>query len=255
MDKVKRHSKLRIETKIIGRDIIHFNKISSTNTYAKRFLKNKAPEGTVVIADVQTKGRGRKKRIWYSPKGGLWFSVILYPNIEPEYGMNLTMAVSISIAKAIEDLIKVKPTIKWPNDILIKGKKVCGILSEFDIKDNKIDCAIVGIGINVNNEINKKIESKAISLKQVKRFRINKAKLLEYVLENLDENYRFFLSKDFDYIRRKWISYVDNIGKFIKIKEGRRTVEGILVDIDDKGCLILNTEEGRIKILNGDVIF
>ena len=157
-----------LKTKIIGKKVYFFNKIPSTNIYAKQLIKDDIEEGTIVIADVQTSGRGRKNRYWHSPYGGLWLSVILYPDIPPESGMLITMAVSISVAQAIKDVTGIKTEIKWPNDLLLRKKKVCGILTEINAEMHKINYTIVGIGINVNNKIDEKLKKTAISMKLLK---------------------------------------------------------------------------------------
>jgi BirA family biotin operon repressor/biotin-[acetyl-CoA-carboxylase] ligase len=131
-----------IDTKIIGKKVYSFNKIQSTNLYAKKLINGNIEEGTIVISEVQTVGRGRKNRTWISPSGGLWFSVILYPDVAPRCGMVITMTASISVSKAIKDITGLNTEIKWPNDILLKNKKVCGILTELDSDFNKINSPI-----------------------------------------------------------------------------------------------------------------
>jgi len=243
-----------MKDKIIGNKIIHLESIPSTNLYARQILKDKVPEGTIVIADIQTKGRGRKDRSWSSPKGGLWFSFILYPNIAPEQGMLLTMAASVSVAQAIEDLTKIKPVIKWPNDLLIDGKKVCGILTENEVKNGHIVHSIVGIGINVNNDIDKDLKDIAVSIKQILNTDTSQHMLLNTILYKLDINYNLILSKDYDDIKKKWNSYANILGKKIKVEE-EKTIVGTVDNIDIDGHLILDTAKGKIKIKTGDITF
>ena len=245
--------KQNLNTKIIGRKIYYFKKLISTNTFAKQKTLEKTTEGTVVIADTQTKGRGRKNRTWYSPYGGLWFSIILYPNLPPERGMLITMAASVSVAQAIEEITGIKPVIKWPNDLLVNNKKICGILTELDAEIDKINYVIVGIGINVNNDIRDDLESKAISLKEITASPIPRVDLLRYILKHFDKNY--LRLQEPDYIRKLWFSYSKIIGKKIMIQEGENSIIGVVQDVDESGCLIINSE-GKIKrIVSGDLSF
>ena len=156
---------LDINTKIIGKKILHFKTIDSTNHFARTLIKEEIDEGSIVVADIQTSGRGRNNRLWSSPIGGLWFSVILYPDISSKKGMTVTMAASVSVADAIKKSFGLNTEIKWPNDILINGKKVCGILTEIETKNDRIFYSIVGIGINVNNDLDSELENIATSLK------------------------------------------------------------------------------------------
>ena len=140
-------------TDVIGKEVRFFPRTTSTNLIAKGMLGEDPTEGIVIAADIQTAGRGRLKRRWSSPQGGLWFSVILYPGIPPERGMILTMASSVAVYRAIKETCGVETVIKWPNDLLVGGKKVCGILTELDAEMDRINSGDIWIGINVNNEL------------------------------------------------------------------------------------------------------
>lgn len=242
-----------LNIKIIGRKIYHFKNIDSTNLYAKKLVKKRIQEGTVVIADTQISGRGRKKRIWSSPHGGLWFSIILYPNIHSENGMIITMIASVSVAQAVKEITGLKSIIKWPNDVQIKRKKLCGILTEFESELNIIKNAVVGIGINVNNKIDENIKDIAISLKKVKGSEISCEKLLFSILRNFDYNYQQFLTKKYENIRKIWFSFSKIIGKKVEVNENKKTTIGIISDVDESGCLILDTSNGMVRILSGDL--
>ncbi len=242
-----------LNTEIIGKNIYHFKTLDSTNLYSKKFIKKGIQEGAVVIADTQTCGRGRKKRSWSSPLGGLWFSVILYPNIHPKQGMFLTMIASVSVAQAIKKCIGINPTIKWPNDIIIKEKKLCGILTELESEKDKIKNAIVGIGINVNNKIDRDLKDVAISLKQVKGIDISLINLLSKILKKFDYYYQQFLTKKYDNIRKTWFSFSEIIGKKVEVYDNNKIINGIVSDVDENGCLILDTPKGKVQIFSGDV--
>ncbi|RLF35042.1 MAG: biotin--[acetyl-CoA-carboxylase] ligase [Thermoplasmata archaeon] len=249
--------KYDLQTKIIGKKIIYLNIVDSTNSYAKKLIRKNIDEGTVVIAEVQTKGRGRKNRKWFSPEGGLWFSIILYPNIPPYHSMLVTMTVSTSIAYAVKKTIGVKPVIKWPNDLLINNKKVCGVLTELDAEMDKINYCVVGVGINVNNEINDEIKDIATSLcVENNDTPVSRVELLKQILCEFDKNYHRLKQGDNIYIRDLWFSFSNIIGKKIRVMFQNNVVEGIVSDVDDMGCLIVNTSKGDIiRIVTGDVSY
>lgn len=242
-----------LKTKIVGKKIYFFEKITSTNLYAKKLTKECIEDGTIVIADVQTCGRGRKNRFWHSPAGGLWFSVILYPNLSPESGMLITMAISISVAQAIKDITGLNTEIKWPNDLLLREKKVCGILTEINSDLHKLNYAIVGIGINVNNKIDEELKKIAISLKQEIGSEVSRTKLLKSILENLDINYNKLINKEFNYIKKTWLSFSKIIERKIQVVDEEIVIEGKVKDIDYNGYLILKTKFGEIRIVCGDI--
>ncbi len=244
-----------LDTDIIGKDVFYFKSISSTNIYAKQIAEKGIKEGVVVIADIQTHGRGRKNRAWLSPFGGLWFSVILRPKILPERGMLVTMVASIAIVQAIKEITGLNPVIKWPNDILINGKKICGIFTEMDFKKNIINYAIVGIGINVNNEINDEIKEIASSISIENGSVISRTKFLKYILKYFDENYKKLIINDFKTIKKLWSSYAKIIGKAVEIKDNGNTLSGIISDIDENGYLILINKDNIHRIFTGEIIY
>ena len=246
---------LDLDTDIIGKDIFYFKSISSTNTYAKKIAEKIKSEGTVIIADIQTQGRGRKNRSWLSPFGGLWFSIVLRPKILPEYGMYVTMVASISIAQAIKEITNLDPIIKWPNDLLIFGKKVCGILTEFEYKKGKIVYVVIGIGINVNNKIDKQIKKTATSLLKEYGRDISRVKFLRCILKNFDKNYKKLILADYDFIKNLWSYYAKVFGKSVRIEDDGKTLSGKISGIDDYGYLILKTKDGIYKISSGDIIY
>jgi BirA family biotin operon repressor/biotin-[acetyl-CoA-carboxylase] ligase len=244
-----------LDTDIIGKDVFYFRSISSTNIYAKRIAEKGVREGFVVIADIQTHGRGRKNRMWFSSFGGLWFSVVLKPNISLDRGMFVTMVASISVVQAIKKITNIDPVIKWPNDLLINGKKVCGILTEFDIKNDKINYAVVGLGINLNNKINKKIKKIATSISIEIDSNISRIKFLKIILKYFDDNYKKLIKGDFSTIKKLWCSYSNMVGTAVKINDNGDTISGIISGIDKNGYLILKTEKGIKKIYSGDLYY
>ena len=244
-----------IDTEIIGKNIHYFKTIGSTNNYCKKLMKEGVSEGTIVVSDIQTQGRGRKDRFWYSPSGGLWFSTILYPEIPPQNGMLVTMTVSTSIAQAIKETTGLEPIIKWPNDLLIKGRKVCGVLTELDAEMDKINYSIVGTGINVNNKIDGEIEDIATSLKIETGSKVSRVDLLRNIIVFFDENYKFLKSGNYGFIRELWNSFSNIVGRKIKVVDEKKTYEGVVSDIDDSGCLILDTDSGTVRVVTGDITY
>jgi len=242
-----------LDTKIIGRNIYYFETIDSTNLFAKKLVEKGIEEGVVVVADIQESGRGRKNRKWSSPRGGLWFSIILYPNIIPERAMIVTMMSSVATAESIRETSGFIPVIKWPNDLLINEKKVCGILTEIDAEMDKINYAIVGIGVNVNNEVDKELQDFAISLKQINRCNISRMNLFRSILRSLDHYYTQFLSKDYEAIRKLWLSYAKIIGRKVEVRDEDKVTNGIVSNVDDSGGLILQTNNGKERIISGDL--
>jgi BirA family biotin operon repressor/biotin-[acetyl-CoA-carboxylase] ligase len=242
-----------LNTKTIGRDIYHFKTIDSTNFFAKKLVNQGVKEGAVVVSDVQLSGRGRKDRTWSSPEGGLWFSILLYPNIPPQSGMLITMASSIAVAQGIKEITGLNPEIKWPNDLLVNGKKVCGILTELDAKKDTINYSVVGIGLNVSNPLEEELQDAATTLKQELSDQVSKMDLLKSILENFDENYNKLISGDYNFIKDSWLLHSNIIGKTIQVQDDDTVTIGKVTDIDDNGYLILDTENGTARIVSGDV--
>ena len=243
-----------INTTIIGKKILYFKTIDSTNLYAKKLAKNGVEEGTIVVSEIQNSGRGRKNRSWSSPKGGLWFSVILYPNIPPQKAMLVTMASSVAVAQGIIETTGLTPVIKWPNDLLIDNKKVCGILTELDAEMDKINYSVVGIGINVNNEIDDNLKDTATSLSKQTKANISRVKLLRSIIKNFDKNYSKLIDKDYNSIRKNWLSCSNIIGKRVQVTDEKSVVDGLVTDVDDNGCLIVNTSKENVRVVSGDLI-
>jgi BirA family transcriptional regulator, biotin operon repressor / biotin---[acetyl-CoA-carboxylase] ligase len=246
----------RLKTKIIGKEILHFKAIDSTNSYAKKIIvKNNPIEGTVIISEIQTKGKGRKNREWSSSKGGLWFSIILFPPLSPQRAMYVTMAASIALVQAIFDICKIKAEIKWPNDILIQGKKVCGVLTEIDAEMDLIHYSIIGIGMNVNNILSDELTEKATTLQTEKNTIINRKDLLCSIFTHFDALYHHIKQQELSLIKEKWISSSNMIGKEVKVHGEKETIRGTVNGIDDQGCLLVQEKDGVIRVITGDIVY
>jgi len=244
---------LGLNTKVIGKDIYYFKSLSSTNMLAKKLIKDGVEEGAIVVSDIQLNGRGRKKRNWFSPEGGLWFSVVLYPHIPLERGMLLTMASSVAIVQGIKETTGLHPVIKWPNDLLINEKKVCGILTELDAEMDRINYAVIGIGINVNNQLSEDLHGKATSLIHETGSKFSRVKLLRTILKCIDENYNKLKTGDYDSIMDSWFSHTNIIGRNIRVHDEKTILKGVVSSVDKSGCLILDTKNGSVRVVSGDV--
>ena len=248
-----------LTTRFIGADIYLFDAIDSTNDHANKLAKQGAKEGTVVLSESQSKGKGRLGRTWFSPSGAnIYLSVILRPQMPTSQITLLTFAAAIAVARAIRDVTGLDADIKWPNDILIKGKKVAGILSEMGAKSDTIRFVVIGIGINVNldkKDIPSELMDKATSIKIESNNAIDRKNLICRVLENLEKWYNLFERNGANDIIKEWKSLAITIGRDVKVQSGNSFIEGRAVDIDENGALLIKDRNGVIqKVLSGDVI-
>ena len=248
----------RGKTKIIGRDIRVFEQTTSTNDVIEKLARDGVKEGVVVFAESQTKGRGRLGRKWISPAHkGLWFSILLRPDLRPQETTQLTVASATALRRAIESETKLKPEIKWPNDILIGGKKVAGILTELSAELDKVRHVILGIGIDVNlsaNEFPADLKKTATSLKIETGETICRAELATTILRELDDDYSRICAAKFSEVAEEWEKNCATIGKNVTVQLGERKIRGRAESLDDDGALLLRTEHGRLeRIIGGDV--
>ncbi|MDP3029220.1 MAG: biotin--[acetyl-CoA-carboxylase] ligase [Deltaproteobacteria bacterium] len=230
----------------------------STNNVARDLAEKGAPEGTIVIAESQTKGRGRLDRTWHSPPGaGLYFSIVLRPQLDPSDLPKITLLAGIAVAESIEETTGLHPLIKWPNDLLLADKKVAGILTEL-YGDITSPYVILGIGINVHTrreEFLPELQEIATSLAMVGGQNISRTRLLQAVLEHLEKWYELFKKGVFQPILDAWRKRCVIIGAHVKILSGEKELEGTVVDVDVGGALLLRDQSGQIqRILSGEVI-
>ncbi len=238
---------LGLDTELIGKNISFFTELNSTNEKAKKLAWEGAEAGTVIIADKQVAGKGRLGREWFSPPGtGLWFSIILRPDFSPERAPFLTIIASLAVAEALGDC-NLKPRIKWPNDILLNGKKVCGILSELVADLGEINYAIVGIGLNVNqNQFSEQLKEKATSLKIITAQRVDRVKLLQNILSSFEKFYQLLLRGEDNKILELWKDQLNILDTSIVINSNGKTYHGTVVDISSRGELMIRNEENEI---------
>jgi len=239
--------------------LIAFDQIDSTNSKAKELALKNAKEGTIVISKIQKKGRGRFDRIWESPEGGLYFSIILKPKCRVNKTTLLPLIAALSVCKTIKSITDLNVNIKWPNDVLINDKKTCGILLESETKKNEIDFVILGIGLNLNTDmssISKEIQSISTSIANEIGIMLNYFDFLEKLLTFFNKYYKMFVEKKYDFLINEWKNNSDTINKKVTIDTSDKKITGIAIDIDESGFLIIKTDTDEIKkITTGDCFY
>jgi BirA family transcriptional regulator, biotin operon repressor / biotin---[acetyl-CoA-carboxylase] ligase len=245
------------KTKVVGRDIRVFEKTTSTNDVIEKLARDGVKEGVVVFAESQTRGRGRLGRKWLSPpRLGLWFSVLLRPDLRPEETTRLTVASATAVRRAIERHTGLKPEIKWPNDVLIGGKKVAGILTELNAELDRVKYVILGIGVDVNLASGDLAELRkvATSLQAELGRPVSRAELAVAMLRELDYDYARIASGAFATVADEWAAHCTTLGHEIVIRTGDRQTRGRAESLSEEGALLLRTEHGHLeRITGGDV--
>ncbi len=244
-----------LNTKFIAKKIHYFDYLASTMDLAMQLGMQAAPGGTLVLAESQTRGRGRLGRSWFSPKyKGIYLSLILRPGILPAASPILTLLSAVSICEAIKKVIDLDAQIKWPNDVLIHNKKVAGILTEMNAEVDKVNFVVIGIGLNVNND-KKSLIAQATSLKEQQGAPISRILLLQELLRRIENNYFLLEDKGSQNIIDKWRNFSFTLGRRVKVYCQNKHIEGSAVDIDNDGGLLIRKDSGLIqKVSSGDVI-
>jgi len=248
-----------LKTFTVGQERIDYCAvIDSTNVRARMIADEGAPEGTIVVAEAQLKGKGRRGRSWFSPAGqGIYVSVILRPQVPPAEATQLVLMAAVAAAEALLSHADLPVSVKWPNDILVGGKKIAGILTEMRLDGDRIDHVVIGMGVNVNTpaeSLPPEIRAIATSLSAETGRTFSRAGLLRTYLEKLEGWYTLFRERRFEPIRGRWLEIARIIGKSVKIAGVDRIYEGEVVDIDPNGFLILKSPGGALqRILAGDV--
>ncbi|QGG48760.1 biotin--[acetyl-CoA-carboxylase] ligase [Heliorestis convoluta] len=247
----------QLQTSDFGRNYHFYHSLGSSNDTAKHLAREGATEGTVVLAEEQNAGKGRLGRPWHSPAGlGLYFSLIIRPSIPLALAPQVTLLTAVSICKTLEKL-DLEPTIKWPNDVLLEGKKVCGILTELSAEMDGIKYLIIGIGINVNHRLQDfpdSVAHKATSINIVSGQEIDRVLFLNKLLITLEEDYRHWLEQDFSPFRQEWLQRAAGLGEKVRVLTGTVEWTGRLEGIDDMGALLLRNEAGELQhLMSGEV--
>jgi BirA family biotin operon repressor/biotin-[acetyl-CoA-carboxylase] ligase len=249
----------QLEGARVGRRLEYFKTTVSTNADAFRLSEGGAVEGTVVLADSQSGGKGRRGRVWASPAGvNLYCSVVLRPAIMPHEAPQLTFLSAVAAARAIEQTTKLVPEIKWPNDLLVSGKKVAGLLNEMSAETDGINFVILGIGVNLNmtaDQFPDDLRQPATSLLLESGVPVDRSRFAGTMLNELDRLYRDFLAHGFGPVREEWQRRCNASGRQVLVSDsGTECTGGCFIGIDSDGALLLRSEDGRVhRITCGDV--
>jgi BirA family transcriptional regulator, biotin operon repressor / biotin---[acetyl-CoA-carboxylase] ligase len=250
-----------LKTKLIGQKAYYFDSIDSTQNQALKMANEPENNGAVIIAATQTGGKGRTGRKWISPKGGIWFSIILHPKFDISITTLFPIASSLALSKAIENTFEITPELKWPNDLTIKGKKIAGILVDAAFESNKIESLVLGVGINFN------VDVKAIkkTLKDTPNFygvtslseqnkKVKPIQLLQNFFVELEKIYELLNKKQTKKIILEWTKRSSTLGKNVEINTTDGKIKGKATKIDEDGALIILNKNKTQKVIAGDII-
>ncbi|MFA5096509.1 MAG: biotin--[acetyl-CoA-carboxylase] ligase [Candidatus Omnitrophota bacterium] len=244
-----------LNTRILGRKVFYFDTLTSTIDKAMELGVKAACGGTLILAETQTKGKGRLGRNWFSPKyKGLYISLILRPDMLPAQAAILTLMAAVSICEAIKTVAGLDTRIKWPNDILINNKKLAGILTQVTGETDRMDFVVISAGINVNND-KKSLPAQATSLKEHRGEETSRVALLQEILRRMEGNYLALEKKGAAQVLEKWRRYNTTLGRRVRVYYRHRHIEGEALDIDTDGGLLVRKDNGIIEhIMAGDVM-
>jgi len=255
-----------LKTKLMGRIIHAYRSVQSTNTVASQLAGAGALEGEMVVAETQTRGRGRLGRFWHSPeKLGAYFSLILRPKIAPADAPALSIVAALALAEAIENVTSLTPELKWPNDVFISttpggaGKKVAGILTELSAEIDRIHYVVVGVGVNINHrktDFPSELRDHATSIRIATKAVVSRVEILQAFLRTFEDLYSIFQKRGFPALRKKALARSALIGQVIKLRDSGKpggALSGRAVDIDEKGRLVVQTAHARLTLSSGEV--
>lgn len=249
--------KSAIQTQKTGRNLVLLETVDSTNNKAKQLAEEGAADGTLVVADSQSGGKGRRGKLWSSPSGaGVWMSLILRPQCPPASASMLTLVAALSVNRGIREVTSVSSQIKWPNDIVINGKKVCGILTEMSAEPDLINHVVVGIGINSNNVLfPKELEQVATSLRLASGQLVKRAKLVNAVLCAWEEYYHIFLqTENLSGLVAEYNDKLTGLGGAVKVLMPADSYDGISQGVDENGRLLVKKSDGTVmQVVSGEV--
>ncbi|TWT01041.1 biotin--[acetyl-CoA-carboxylase] ligase [Planomicrobium sp. CPCC 101079] len=247
-----------LKTSKIGKVMEYVESCPSTQILAHKLAQEGTADGTVVLTEKQTEGRGRLARKWDSaPRKGIWMSVILRPDVVPQKAPQFTLVAAVAVVRAIEEVTALKPEIKWPNDILLNGKKCTGILTELQSDADGIQALIIGIGMNVNQvleDFSPEVQDIAASLKMASGQEVNRQELVRSLLFHLEQYTNLYIEQGFGLLKVMWEGYSSTIGRSVRARMAKETLEGIAEGITDDGVLQLRTPDGKLHgIYSADI--
>lgn len=246
-----------LRTSVVGGDVRFFEETDSTNTRAFELARSGAPEGTVVVADAQSGGKGRIGRSWLSPPGlNLYASVILRPELHPMRAQMLTLMSAVAEAEAIGGFVPTAPLLKWPNDVLVRDKKVSGILLEMDSEGDRVKFVVAGFGVNVNmTDFPEELRGRATSIMMESGRKVSRVEFARRLLTSLDLWYARCMEEGFDPVVEAWRRSFALEGKPVRVAGYRETIEGICLGIDPDGALLVKKPGGgTVRVLSGDLV-
>ena len=248
-----------LNTKYIGKELYVFKEVSSTNTVARFLSMNNIADGSVIISEKQTAARGRSGKAWESPLGGVWLSIVLNPHVDYSKLPLITLATGVAVAKTLEKIGVENPEIKWPNDIIINDKKVCGILTEAVTKFNTIESVIIGVGIDANLDIEEfpeELKAGTTTLKKELGRKGNENLLIKIFLEEFEEISELFDHEGFEEILKEWRKRSYSIGKIVEVREPfNKTYDAYVLGISREGALVVEKIDGTLeKVISGECI-
>ena len=248
-----------LRTERFGRQFFFSNEVDSTNDWAKRLADEGAEEGTVAVGLTQTAGRGRLDREWVSPKGGLWFSIILRPSRCSSEAAQLVFIASLAVAETLHEECGLEAETKWPNDVLVEGKKICGILAQTKSSGERVEYVILGVGLNVNFNVKdvfpETIWKNATSIETELNRHVSLQDLLRSLLERIEKLYDEYLGEGFAALLDKWKVYAKFLGHHVLVSDSEERLLGLALDVDCDGALLLKLENRAVRrVLCGDMV-
>ncbi|MDE1826134.1 MAG: biotin--[acetyl-CoA-carboxylase] ligase [Thaumarchaeota archaeon] len=251
-----------LQAETIGRKIYYFNTIDSTQNFALKLASKPHENGSIVISEQQTHGRGRQNRKWFSPRGGIWLSVLLKPNFEISQASLFPMLTSLALAISIEKVLKLRPKLKWPNDLTLDNKKVAGVLVDAAIESNQIDYLVIGVGINFKiqpSAISKIVKNSGnfygITTLVKKKEKADPILLLQAFLHELEQLYSKLVAGNLHGIKNEWEKRSSTIGRKVKISSPSGEIKGKAIGIDDDGALLISSKGKTQRLLVGDISY
>ena len=249
--------KSRMETQWVGQRVYFSEEIDSTNTQAKRLAEEDAPSGTLVVSDCQVKGKGRRGRVWTSPKGeAIYMTILLRPQIRPDRASMVTLVMGLSVVQAIRNVLGLETSIKWPNDVVLNRKKLVGILTEMSAQMDYIEYLVIGTGINANmTAFSEELKDKATSLRMEMGRPVNRAALIAESMKCFEKNYEIFeKTQDLSGLMEDYQAVLANLNQPVRVLEPGHEYSGIARGINEKGELLVEREDGTVTaVYSGEV--
>jgi BirA family biotin operon repressor/biotin-[acetyl-CoA-carboxylase] ligase len=248
-----------LNTKTIGKELYLFKEVMSTNTVAKFLSENDVSNGPVIIAEKQSGAKGRLGKSWESPLGGIWLSLVVKPNVDHSKIPMITLATGVAVVKTLERIGIENAEIKWPNDVMINDKKVCGILTEAITKFNSIESVIIGVGIDANFDVNvlsEELQEGTTTLDIELGHRVNENEIIRFFLEEFERIGILFEEGGFERILKEWRKYSYSIGKIVEVREPfSKSYDGYVLGISREGALVVEKIDGTLeKVISGECI-